>query len=411
MPKLTKAPESQALYIHHEGVRAAAVSDSEFTLVRESLTMVKTKLVLASAPLVGLALLGLSSPAHAVDLSMKLEPGVSIPLSDPQKKIYDVGVSQDFKLMLGLLPYLDVAAKTSFVLLPAHNEGAPTGAAWTLGGGLRLKRPHDAVAGAGLSPWLDADFMYARTGRLDRPAFDVAVGFEAPLGATRTYWVGPFVRYTQIIQPSRDGFDNSDAKILSIGLTIEAGRGYGRTVVSTTVLQPAETITVIKEVPVCADRDNDGMPDISDRCPDIPGPIDNFGCPTYKRLTIKKDKLELNEKLFFAFDKATLEEESFPVLDEVVRALQDNPGFQVQVDGHTDAVGSEQHNQTLSERRAQTVVDYLVAHGIDKSRLVAKGFASKEPIDSNATVEGREKNRRVEFFINLMIKNDGSYVP
>src|SRR5208283_2533829 len=98
-----------------------------------------------------------------------------------------------------------------------------------------------------------------------------------------------------------------------------------------------------------------------------------------------------------------LEDASFPVLDEVVQALKDNKSFRVQVEGHASSEGGDEHNQTLSEKRAEAVLDYLVAHGIEKERLVSKGFGSSVPADTNTTEAGREKNRRVEFVVYFII--------
>jgi OOP family OmpA-OmpF porin len=172
------------------------------------------------------------------------------------------------------------------------------------------------------------------------------------------------------------------------------------------MIEPASTSNT--ETSFCPDRDKDGIPDNVDHCPDVAGLGDNWGCPTYKLLVVKSDKLELKEKLYFAWDKAVLQEVSFPVLDEVVQALTDNKGFRVQVEGHTSSEGSDDHNQTLSEQRAEAVVDYLVAHGIGKERLASKGFSSSVPADTNATVAGRENNRRVEFVVQFVILNGGS---
>jgi outer membrane protein OmpA-like peptidoglycan-associated protein len=352
-----------------------------------------------------LALLALPTSAHAVDLSFKIEPGAAIALTDPQSQIYGTGVGQTVKVLFGLTSFLDIGPSSSFTLLPNKTNGEESGIAWTVGAGLRLKRPHDATTFYGISPWLDADVLYVRTGPLNRPGFDAAVGLAVPVGRTRTFWVGPFVRYLHIGQPHRDGFDNHDAKLLTIGLSFEVGTGvaarreYGVEPVCT-----GGTDTVLS----CPDRDNDSIPDTIDRCPEVSGPMENFGCPNYKKLVIKKDKLELKEKLYFAWDQATLEEASFPVLDEVVLALQENKGFRVQIEGHTDSTGSNDHNQSLSERRAETVLNYLASHGIAQERLVSKGFSSSAPTDTNVTVEGRENNRRVEFVVNFAILNDGA---
>jgi outer membrane protein OmpA-like peptidoglycan-associated protein len=76
--------------------------------------------------------------------------------------------------------------------------------------------------------------------------------------------------------------------------------------------------------------------------------------------------------------------------------LQQNPDVKVSIEGHTDNVGSAAANQTLSEKRAQAVVAWLSSHGIEGSRLKAKGWGASKPVDDNATEDGRAKNRRVE---------------
>ena len=356
-------------------------------------------------------LLALASPtlASANDFSVKLEPGLAIPLTAPQSHIYDVGGGQSIKALFGLTPYLDIGPSLSVLILPAELDGAESGIAWDFGGGLRLKRPHDA-AGSGLSPWLDFDALYVRTGGLNRPGFDLAAGVSVPVGETRTVWVGPFVRYMQTIQPTRDGFDNRDAKILLLGISFEVGTGLARRPVRVAAPCPTAAEPVAAEpIAVVPDRDHDGIADSVDHCPDAAGPIENAGCPGYQKVIVKADKLELKEKLYFAWDQAKLEDASLPVLDEVVQALKDNPGFRVQVEGHADSTGADDHNQALSERRAAAVLDYLTSHGIANDRLVSKGFSSSVPVDTNLTVAGRENNRRVEFVVNFIIlKTDGA---
>jgi outer membrane protein OmpA-like peptidoglycan-associated protein len=359
-------------------------------------------------PWVALVTLGVSATAEADDFTFKLEPALAIPIDSPQSRIYDVGGAQSLKALFGITPYLDVGPAVSFLILPAAIEGGESGVAWGFGGGARLKRPHDAVTYGGVSPWLDLDALYVRTGVLNRPGFDLAVGVSVPLGEERRFWVGPFVRYMQTIQPARDGYDNTDAKLLLIGLSFEVGSGLPR--------KATPEIARVDDVPVddvpaaaCPDRDQDGIPDSIDHCPDVAGLMDSWGCPSYAKVVIKKDKLELKEKLYFAWDKATLEEASFPVLDDVVQALKDNPGFRVQVEGHTDSSGADDHNQTLSEQRAAAVLDYLAAHGIAQDRLVSKGFSSSVPLDTNATAAGRENNRRVEFVVSfVLLQPDGA---
>ena len=348
-------------------------------------------------------------PAQLGDFALKVEPGVAIPLSHPQSQIFKVGVGQTIKALWMLNGYTDVGPSVSFTALPTETGLGDFGTAWTFGGGLRLRRPHDVPAQNALyasSPWLDADAFYVRTGGLNRAGFALGAGLSVPIGEMRIFWVGPFVRYLQIMQqPTRTGFDNHDAKILSLGVSLEVGTGIQR---PREAVAAAEVSTIYKETFLCPDRDNDGVPDNVDHCPDVAGPMDNWGCPQYKKLVVKRDKLELKERIQFAWDQAVLQDVSFPVLDEVVQALKDNKGFRVQVEGHTSSEGSDDHNQTLSEKRAEAVLDYLVAHGIGKERLVSTGFASLVPVDTNATIAGRENNRRVEFVVHFIILNDGS---
>jgi outer membrane protein OmpA-like peptidoglycan-associated protein len=97
----------------------------------------------------------------------------------------------------------------------------------------------------------------------------------------------------------------------------------------------------------------------------------------------------------FDFDKAVIKPEAEPVLDAAVDVLKENPDVKVRVGGHTDSVGTDAYNQGLSERRAKSVRDYLVKHGIDASRLTAVGFGESQPVADNKTKDGRAQNRRV----------------
>ena len=361
--------------------------------------------VLASS--LALGVLTWSTGAQAVDVSFKLEPGLAVPLSAPQSEIYDVGGGESLKLLFGLTPFLDIGPTSSFTLLPAAAAQGESGIVWGFGGGLRLKRPWDSQGFYGISPWLDADLLYMRTGDLNRPGFDAAVGLAVPVGASRSLWIGPFVRYMQTLQPTRAGFDNRDAKLLILGVSFEFGSGIRRAPTDDRPIVTREVI-VTKEVASCPDGDQDGLPDNIDRCPEAVGSVEDAGCPKYDKVVVEKDKLELREKVYFAFDQAKIEERSFPVLDEVVKALMDNKGFKIQVEGHTDSSGGEGHNQSLSERRAGAVVEYIVAHGVPRNRVTSKGFSSSVPTDTNDTVNGRENNRRVEFIVRFTILNAGS---
>ena len=148
------------------------------------------------------------------------------------------------------------------------------------------------------------------------------------------------------------------------------------------------------------DNDQDGIPDASDLCPNEPGPPEERGCPKkYSLVSVTQDKIELHQAVFFATGRATILSPSFPLLDEVADVLKTRPAMEVRVEGHTDTRGSRANNMRLSQARADSVKAYLVGRDIDASRMVSVGFGPDQPIETNRTAAGRERNRRVEFMI------------
>jgi len=103
--------------------------------------------------------------------------------------------------------------------------------------------------------------------------------------------------------------------------------------------------------------------------------------------------------IFFVTGKYDLQAESFPELNRVVELMAQNPNLVIEIDGHTDNVGSDESNQTLSQNRANAVREYLLGKGVGAARIAAKGFGESKPVATNDTDEGRQLNRRVEFVI------------
>lgn len=352
--------------------------------------------------------------APGLKLSLRVEPALAIALTDPQSQRTDAGVGQTLKLLFGVTRYLEVGPTAAFTTLPTATTMAmsTSGTAWAFGGGARVMRPHDAPGGAAglfaVSPWVDADLLYVRTGGLDRPGFAVGAGLAVPLDDRRRFWLGPYARYFQVLQGERAGFDNRDAKILNVGVSLEVGFGLDSTR-ARMPLAAAEPAVLAPPVAVPdPDRDHDGISDATDSCPDVAGTAANSGCPAYETVVVKPGKLELTQKIAFAWDSAMLDATSRPVLNDVAQALTDNLNFRVQVDGHASSDGGDAHNQTLSEDRASAVLDYLVTRGVAKERLVSKGFSSSVPLETNRTAAGRMTNRRVEFVVNFIILNEGN---
>ena len=158
------------------------------------------------------------------------------------------------------------------------------------------------------------------------------------------------------------------------------------------------------------DSDGDGIPDYLDECPNSPAgakvlqngcaltgdcrrprageQIDENGCAVEQRFILKGVKFE--------FDSDRLTEEAKLILNEVAGTLQAYPNVNVELQGHTDSIGSDAYNQGLAERRAIAVKTYLSGREVAAGRMTPVGYGEAQPIASNDTEEGREENRRVE---------------
>jgi len=146
-------------------------------------------------------------------------------------------------------------------------------------------------------------------------------------------------------------------------------------------------------VPVSVDDDGDGVINERDKCPNtLKGArVDGNGCVVEQTLTIRDITFETNS--------ARLTANAQRLMENVVAFLRSDSTARISISGHTDSVGSDSSNMTLSRNRANEVRDYLVGYGIDASRLEAAGFGESRPVATNNTPEGRELNRRVEFRI------------
>jgi OOP family OmpA-OmpF porin len=147
--------------------------------------------------------------------------------------------------------------------------------------------------------------------------------------------------------------------------------------------------------PLPKDADGDGVSDAADRCANTPAgvKVDAAGCPPLFTPTTKTVTLQ---GVNFAPARAALTESSLEILDEVARQLNEVPSIRIEIAGHTDSRGKPLTNVRLSTARANAVRNYLISQGVAPSRLVAKGYGSRVPVASNASVEGRAQNRRVE---------------
>lgn len=160
------------------------------------------------------------------------------------------------------------------------------------------------------------------------------------------------------------------------------------------------------------DEDGDGVFDRRDRCQGTPPdtPVRHNGCPLPQypeaapapAAEPPQDEVIVLSDLgdvLFAFDAAKLTPAAEATLDTVVEKLRGADVLAIRVDGHTDSVGSDAYNQGLSERRAASVVDYLISQGVPAEKLTSQGFGESKPLGDNGTDEGRAQNRRVEIHV------------
>ncbi|MCB9073826.1 MAG: OmpA family protein [Bdellovibrionaceae bacterium] len=143
--------------------------------------------------------------------------------------------------------------------------------------------------------------------------------------------------------------------------------------------------------PIKADSDGDGVVDTEDQCPGTPAgqAVNNLGCA-------KTEKLEFTLNVQFPPGSSKVDPQYVSDLEKFAEFLKKYPETKAQIEGHTDNTGSEKLNYSISQKRAQAVVAYMVKNfGIDKARLTAKGYGPSQPIADNATDEGRKQNRRV----------------
>jgi outer membrane protein OmpA-like peptidoglycan-associated protein len=335
-----------------------------------------------SGLMVAAGLLALPSMAQAQSLTLRLEPGVAVPVGTPQSDRFKVGGAFALKPELGLGSYLSIGPSVSFMALPSSIPGIDTGTGWAYGGFGRLKRPHDEKnTGHGwsaVSPWVDADLQYIRTQPLDRFGWAVAVGASVPTSDSRQLWVGPFVRYQSVFQDdSVSHADTTDAKLFIAGISFEidpVGQKKKASPPPPAAPPPAPPIEQPKPVP--------------------PPPA----------IVTQDVELELKEVIQFAWDSPALDATADKQLTDAVKKITSSKGFgAIKVEGHASSEGQVEHNNVLSRKRAQAVADFLVAHGVPKDKVTVVGFGSKVPAATNKTEAGRVLNRRAEFVVKFTV--------
>ncbi len=146
------------------------------------------------------------------------------------------------------------------------------------------------------------------------------------------------------------------------------------------------------------DTDGDGVNDEEDKCPTRSGPASNQGCPEIAKEVVEKVNMAA-KNVFFATGSYKLLAKSFKSLNDVAAIMAADESLLLDIDGHTDEVGTNENNQTLSENRAGAVREYLISKGVTESRMKSTGYGEEKPIADNKTAAGRAKNRRTEMTV------------
>jgi outer membrane protein OmpA-like peptidoglycan-associated protein len=152
------------------------------------------------------------------------------------------------------------------------------------------------------------------------------------------------------------------------------------------------------------DNDKDRILDKDDKCPNEPETYNGFededGCPDRGRVVVTDTSIEILDMVYFEYNKAIIKKESYLILDAVAATLQGNPGIQlIEIQGHTDERGDDAYNLDLSDKRAKSVMKYMVDKGVDEKRLSAQGYGETQPLIHEHNEKAWAKNRRVAFLI------------
>lgn len=326
----------------------------------------------------------------------------------------------------------DEKRATYFTVLGTYSQfddarGDASGAVIDDGGGIRLLFGQQRASGFGLELNLSGDMI--ETGPGNGTDFyraglgiDALYAFGDRSGATFFALLGAGGAYNDVAPNSSDDYDyygnaglglvtgplnKYDVKLraelryiydnFDSGFTdYQAGLGleiplYGEPEVIEKIVEKVKVVEVAGDG--LGDADGDGIVDGKDQCPNTPSGtrVDGEGCPL-------GDVVEL-DGVTFELDSDRLRPDAKTILDAVAEVMKRYPEMLIEVAGHTDSLGSDAYNQQLSQQRAEAVRQYLVDTGISGNRMTAVGYGESEPVDSNDTADGRERNRRVEMRI------------
>lgn len=338
-----------------------------------------------------------SSTAWAEELQVHATGGAAHAVGGEQQREFGVGATGGGSVELPLKKQLGVQASAGALVLSKGSDPndatlAPssTGSAFFGTLGVRVHPfAHKRVAGL----WADTNGGLARTGDATRPMFDAHVGWDFRVSRDERIDVGPFLGYTQIIQPSSD-LRSDDARILTAGISVSLGAR--ETARSTPTFEPPPP-------PPAPAPERDGFASAFDACPGEESPVDRAnGCaPAEGQIHLVADQIVLDDVIHFKFDSADIDVKSHRMMRNLARFIKEHGDIQsISIEGHSDEVGSEDYNVRLSEARAASTRDLLVSFGVEGDRLSVVGHGKSKP---KVVRRGPDAaNRRVEFVVTRM---------
>lgn len=317
-----------------------------------------------------------------------MKAGAAHALGAPQGREFGAGGGGSGTVELPLERHFSLQANAGGLVLA---QGAPprdttlaqqeTGSAFFGSAGVRL-RPTGTPTGF----WVDGNGGLIGTGNAMRPMVDAHIGWDFRVARDSRWNVGPFVGYTQIVQPN-DALRVDDARIAWVGIEVSLGAPPAKAVVPPTPVEPPPSAPP-------PPSDADGLVSVEDRCPN--GKVDEEDCAGEVKLV--DDRIVLEDVIHFDFDSPRIRPMSMPLVRKIARFLRDHSEIaELRIEGHADAVGTEAYNQRLSEARAERTRHTLVELGVDTHRLLPIGHGRSRL--KVVTTLAEMRNRRVEFIV------------
>ena len=315
--------------------------------------------------------------------SARVNAGVALMMTQDQISLLrynKLGYLGELQLAYLLIPWLDAYVLLNGDVFPGHlaERGRATGAVLAPGVGLRA-----GFFRTDVGPYLQIDGGAAFTGTLTRPFFRLGVGVDFRIA--KSMYLGPLVGYSQVLQHNIPGA-TTDAGFLFIALSFTV---RGTDPIEEAKRPPPRVVRIKEYVNLPPARPTEALMELVE-----------------KALPRERKTVELLAPVLFRFDSDQLEPVGVAMLHEVAAELAKRKDIElVEVQGYTDIRGSDDYNAELSERRAQRVVDWLVAHGVEPERLRVAARGEQAPVEVGEQEQQHQQNRRVIFRV-VRMKGD-----